>query len=292
MPDRIHMEGLWFSGKHGVLPEERDRFQAFRLDLLLYLDLKAAGHRDELYQTINYQEVYQVAEKVVTHRSFLLLEALAQALIDLLWACFPRLRRVRVRVDKPGAPLPGRFERVGVELDRYRRARPVQALIGLGSNLGDKRQQLQAALAALRELPGVKVKRVAPLYRSSPWGKTDQPPFYNTVALISTYLSPFTLLAALQSIEWRLGRRRQEEERWGPRPIDLDLLLYGNLSWQAEELTLPHPRLAERAFVVVPLAALLPELVLPNGEKAALWAANLAREQEVEVVEGYGWESG
>ncbi|RDV84257.1 2-amino-4-hydroxy-6-hydroxymethyldihydropteridine diphosphokinase [Ammonifex thiophilus] len=290
MHDKIYLEGLLFPGRHGVSPEEQTYSQNFRLDVELYLDLRPAGEKDELHLTVNYQEAYRVVEEVVSRRSFLLLEALAEAVAERLLSFFPLLRRVRVRVEKPGAPLPGYFERVGVEINRSRKVKPAKALVGLGSNLGDKRRNLKAALAALSKTPGVRLERVAPLYRSAPWGRTDQPDFFNTVALISTFLSPFSLLASLLKIEKELGRRRESEERWGPRPIDLDLLLYEDLAVETEELVLPHPRLTERAFVVAPLADLVPELELPNGKRAIDWAEKLGREQEIERVEGYGWE--
>ncbi|ACX52963.1 2-amino-4-hydroxy-6-hydroxymethyldihydropteridine pyrophosphokinase [Ammonifex degensii KC4] len=290
MKDKIYLEGLLFPGRHGVLPEEQTYSQNFRLDVELCLDLRPAGKKDELHLTVNYQEAYRVVEEVVGQRSFLLLEALAEAVAERLLSFFPLVRRVKVRVEKPGAPLPGYFERVGVEIARYRKVKPAKALVGLGSNLGDRLQNLKAALSALGRTPGIKLEKVAPLYRSAPWGKTDQPDFFNTVALISTFLSPFGLLASLLEIEKELGRRRENEERWGPRPIDLDLLLYEDLAVETEELVLPHPRLTERAFVVVPLADLMPELKLPNGKGAREWADKLEQEQEIERVEGYGWE--
>lgn len=166
-------------------------------------------------------------------------------------------------------------------------SREVVAYIGLGSNRGDREQNLRWAVRMLREAPGVTVRRVAPLYRTAPVGVTDQPEFLNTVVEVTTILSPRELLASLLTIEKLLGRTRGR--RWGPRVIDLDLLLYGTESINAPDLAVPHPRLAERAFVVVPLADLAPGLALPGGAAAAALAAELQKKQFVERVKGSDW---
>ncbi|MBO8127758.1 MAG: 2-amino-4-hydroxy-6-hydroxymethyldihydropteridine diphosphokinase [Peptococcaceae bacterium] len=153
------------------------------------------------------------------------------------------------------------------------------AYIGLGSNMGDKEGQIKLALSMLDELPGTKVARVASLYRTAPIGDTDQDWFINTVARVETRLGPRRLLRSLLEIEKKLGRVRTR--RWGPRVIDLDLLLYDNVRINGPDLIVPHPRLTERAFVVVPLAELAPELVLPGGSTATELARVLAQQQDI-----------
>jgi 2-amino-4-hydroxy-6-hydroxymethyldihydropteridine diphosphokinase len=124
------------------------------------------------------------------------------------------------------------------------------AFVGLGSNLGDSVAQIERALLALGDL-GM-VSRASSLYRTKPWGKLDQPDFINAVALLETAYSPRELLERLKALEVRLGR--VQGERWGPRSIDLDLLAYDDLIVDAPDLQVPHPRLRERAFVLIPLA--------------------------------------
>jgi 2-amino-4-hydroxy-6-hydroxymethyldihydropteridine diphosphokinase len=131
--------------------------------------------------------------------------------------------------------------------------------LGLGSNLGDRLATLVAARAAL--LPLVRLTAASPIYETTPWGVTDQPLFLNQVVRGLTELSPLELLDYLKGIETVLGR--QPSYRYGPRLIDLDILLYDNLVVQTPELVIPHPRLAERAFVLVPLADLAPNLRHP-----------------------------
>lgn len=137
---------------------------------------------------------------------------------------------------------------------------PVTSIyLALGSNLGDRRANLQAALEALP--PAAQLRAESPVYETPPWGIADQPPFLNMVAEAETPLAPEALLAHLKDVETRLGRL--PAPRWGPRLIDLDLLFYGDLVCATSTLTLPHPRLHERAFVLVPLADLAPDLVHP-----------------------------
>lgn len=146
-----------------------------------------------------------------------------------------------------------------------------RAFVGLGSNLDDPRAQLDRALVALSQTPGIELRAVSSYYRTAPWGETAQPDFLNAVAQIDTTLTAPTLLAQLIRIEATAGRTR--EQRWGPRTLDLDLLLHGDTVCDTGQLQLPHPRMHERAFVLAPLAELAPDLVLaPHGRVTELLA--------------------
>ncbi|HYY32952.1 MAG TPA: 2-amino-4-hydroxy-6-hydroxymethyldihydropteridine diphosphokinase [Gaiellaceae bacterium] len=139
-----------------------------------------------------------------------------------------------------------------------------RAYIGLGSNLGDREMALRQALAGLEELGAVRVSSVR---ETEPVGITDQPRFLNAVAELNTELAARDLLDRLLELERTIGRNRTKETRWGPRTIDLDLLLYGDEVIAEPGLTVPHPRLAEREFVLEPLYELAPDLVLPDGRR-------------------------
>ena len=136
------------------------------------------------------------------------------------------------------------------------------AFIGLGSNLGDPHTQLETALQALHELPKSRLAATSPIYQSRPVGP-PQPDYLNAVARLETSLTPLTLLDQMQAIEAAQGRQRKE--RWGPRTLDLDVLLYDNQKFSSPRLTLPHPELAQRPFVLYPLADIAPDLILPGG---------------------------
>ncbi|HET6657088.1 MAG TPA: 2-amino-4-hydroxy-6-hydroxymethyldihydropteridine diphosphokinase [Gaiellaceae bacterium] len=139
------------------------------------------------------------------------------------------------------------------------------AYIGLGSNLGDREATLREALQRLGGLDGIDVAAVSSFRETDPVGRLDQPRFLNAAAALETKLSPRELLGCLLEVERALGRDRTKEERWGPRTIDLDLLLYGDEAIAEPGLEVPHPRMAERAFVLEPLLELDPGLRLPDG---------------------------
>lgn len=142
-----------------------------------------------------------------------------------------------------------------------------RAWIALGANLGDIRSNLRAALAALAALPGSRLVAVSPWYRSRAVGPGDQPSYINGVVELHTALAPHPLLAELQRVERAAGRVR--DQRWGPRTLDLDLLLFDSLVLADSELVLPHARLTERNFVVFPLFDIAPGLRLPGGTTIA-----------------------
>jgi len=138
-----------------------------------------------------------------------------------------------------------------------------ETYIALGSNLGDRLANLAAALRELGAEPGVTLRWVSHAYESEPWGVADQPDFANAVASLVFEGEANVLLEVCKDIERRLGRA--PGERFGPRVIDLDILLFGDEEWRSEELTVPHPRMLERDFVVAPLLEVAPEVTLPDG---------------------------
>ncbi|SDO08698.1 2-amino-4-hydroxy-6-hydroxymethyldihydropteridine diphosphokinase [Pseudomonas jinjuensis] len=140
--------------------------------------------------------------------------------------------------------------------------------IGLGSNLAEPRRQLETALDAIGALPGCRLAGVSPLYASDPLGPPDQPRYVNAVAALDTGLEPLQLLDALQKIELEQGRVRKDE-RWGPRTLDLDILLFGERLIDEPRLRVPHYHMQARAFVLYPLADLAPDLRLADGRMLA-----------------------
>lgn len=152
-------------------------------------------------------------------------------------------------------------------------AAPIDAFVALGANLGDPRRQLLAALEELAALPATRLAGRSPLYRSAPLGGLDQPDYVNAVARLATRLTPRELLEQCLAIETRHGRQRAYKN--APRTLDLDLLLYDGLVMHEAGLTLPHPRMHERAFVLRPLADLAPDADIPGRGRVAVLLAGL-----------------
>ena len=152
-----------------------------------------------------------------------------------------------------------------------------RVVLALGGNVGDKAKSLRRALRAIAGEEGIELSAVSRLYRTTPWGKTDQDWFVNACALARTSLKPEALLERVKRLEVELGR--EPTERWGPRVIDIDLIAYGDVALKTEGLTLPHPELFNRAFVLAPLAEIAPDLVI-GGVRVSDAAARLANEAE------------
>jgi len=160
----------------------------------------------------------------------------------------------------------------------------ITAYIGIGSNLDNPLQHAISAIRDIAALTDTRLTAYSRWYQSAPSGPAGQPDYINGVAAISTGLTPLELLSALRKIEDRHGRVRGE--RWGARTLDLDILLYGNISIASSSLQIPHPRLAERNFVLYPLADLTPDLVLPNGKTLAELLANVPSDGIVPLSPG------
>ncbi len=153
---------------------------------------------------------------------------------------------------------------------------PAKAFLGLGSNLNSPSRQIKAALKAIAKLPGTQLVCCAPWYQSIAIGPGSQPRYINTVVEIDTVLKPRALLQVLQQVEKRQGRKRIV--RWGPRTLDIDILLYAKQTLKTQQLQIPHPRLGERNFVLYPMADIAPELSLPDGTPLAKLLANCSPE--------------
>tara|TARA_R110000787_G_scaffold333_11_gene1126 strand:- start:13119 stop:13628 length:510 start_codon:yes stop_codon:yes gene_type:complete len=159
-----------------------------------------------------------------------------------------------------------------------------EVYIGLGSNLASPDRQMRRAITAIARLPATKLTGTAPWYQTRAVGPGRQPNYLNTVVAIATALSPLRLLKALQGIERQQGRRRIV--RWGPRTIDLDILIYGTQTMYCKKLTIPHPRLTQRNFVILPLADIAPDLVLPDTTPLRQLLANCSTAGIVRVKAG------
>ena len=160
------------------------------------------------------------------------------------------------------------------------------AYLSLGANLGNREETLREAVRRLAAADGVETLAVSSLYETEPWGKKDQPSFLNIAVSLQTTLSPEELLALTQAVETELGRVRHE--RWGPRTIDVDILHVEGVKRNSPTLTLPHPYMTERAFVLVPLAEIAPMLMI-HGKTIEAWRESAGNTGVVCVAE-IGWQ--
>ena len=246
----ISMKEIKLFGYTGCLPVEKENGQYFYVSVDFLCDEIPGAVTDRLEDTINYDEAYGIIEEIVTSSRFNLIEHLAHEIGNALITRYELARQIHVTVKKPDAPVNGIFDAMETRIGIIRR----EAVIGLGSNMGDRKGYLKSALEKIRQNPAVRVKRVSSVYETEPVGYADQEDFLNCCAVIETYLEPRELLSFLQGIETASGRVRTI--RNGPRTIDLDILLIEDMRIERSELTVPHPRMYERAFVLEPLREL------------------------------------
>lgn len=272
--DLIRLTGVRARGHHGVLEHEKRDGQDFLVDVVMAVDLARAGTSDDLAHTVHYGEVAADVVAVVEGEPRDLIETVAEQIAARVLAR-PLVEEVEVTVHKPQAPVGVPFGDVEVVL---RRRRDVPVVLGLGANLAGvdgeaPAHTLRQAVLRLRRLRGLRGVRVSRPYVSAPVGGeavAGQPDYVNAVALARTSRSPESLLAALHRVEADLGRTR--EVRWGARTLDLDLVQYGDPVTDSDtvsddpDLTLPHPRAHERAFVLVPWADVDPAATLRVGD--------------------------
>lgn len=276
--DRIVLTGVRASGRHGVLDFEHERAQQFIVDATLHLDLTAAGASDDLNDTVDYGRAAKEIVAVIEGEHADLIEHLAQRIADRLLA-IPPIAQVDVTVHKPHAPITVPFDDVSVSITRSRantdehavRQRSAQdstrsvhhAVIAIGGNQGDVEATMRDAVRRIDGLAGTQITGVSPLYRTSAWGMPDgTPDFLNAVVEVTTTLDAYRLLDGLHDIENDHGRKR--DTHWSSRTLDLDIIDYDGVESEDTALTLPHPRAWQRAFVLVPWAALDPEADLPG----------------------------
>jgi dihydroneopterin aldolase/2-amino-4-hydroxy-6-hydroxymethyldihydropteridine diphosphokinase len=264
--DRIEIRGLRVRGRHGVLGTERRNGQDFLIDAVLGVDIRPAAADDDLSRTVDYGKLSERLAAIVAGEPVRLIETLAERLAQ---ACLaePAVHQVQITVHKPHAPIGIPFGDVLVTISRGRRV-----VLALGSNLGDRLATLQRAVDELAATPGVDVVAVSPVYETAPVGGPEQPDYLNAVVVAETSRAAGDLLSRAHEIE--AAAQRARDVRWGPRTLDIDVIVYGEETSGDPALILPHPRAHERAFVLAPWHDADPGAELPgHGRIAGLLAA-------------------
>lgn len=255
--DKIIIEDLEIYAFHGVNQEEKELGQRFLISAELGLDLREAGQTDRLSATVNYAKLCLELEHVFKQEKHDLIERAAETLCDHILLTYPLVQSVKITIKKPWAPIGKMLQHAAVQLERCWHT----AYIALGSNMGDKEKNLQDAICQLNSDLKTHVTKTSKFYITDPVGNVDQDQFLNGAIEIKTMLTPNELMTRLLEIEAELKRIRTI--KWGPRTIDLDVLLYDNLITSSEEIIIPHPRMHERTFVLEPLNDIAPYVMHP-----------------------------
>lgn len=262
--DQIVIKGLEIFAKHGVLAEENALGQKFVISATLYCDTRKAGMSDDLNDSVNYAEVCQWITGQTQSQVFSLLERLAEFLARGILLQFPLVRKVTLEIEKPWAPIQLPLDTVSVKITRAWNT----AYLSIGSNMGDKEQNLRSAIAMLEEDKETRVEQTASFLVTDPVGEVEQDDFLNSALEIMTLRSPQELLSLIGKIETALKRERLIH--WGPRTIGLDIILYNEEIVSSKELTIPHKEMAKRMFVLEPMCEIAPYAMHPVLHKSML----------------------
>lgn len=255
--DKMYIKNLELFGFHGVFEEEKRLGQKFILSFELDLDLKAAGRTGDLTKSVHYGELCEKIEKEFLKESYDLIETVALNLADFILGEYKMIKGVKVFLKKPWAPVKKHLDTVEIMVERKKH----KAYIGLGSNIGDKEENLRKAINKISEEKNTVIAKQSSFITTEPWGYLEQEYFLNAVIEIETTLEPEELMDLLLKIELELKRERLI--KWGPRTIDLDILMYDELISSDEKVTIPHPRMHERKFVLESLNEIAPYLMHP-----------------------------
>lgn len=291
--DQIRLTGVRAVGKHGVLDFEHERAQTFVVDATLFLDLAPAGHSDDLHDTVDYGAIAKGIVAIIEGDHVDLIEKLADRIASMILE-YPAVARTQVTVHKPSAPIVVPFDDVSVTVERSREtafaaSQVHHAVIAMGGNQGDMVATLRDAVRSIDGLASTQVTGVSPLYRTDAWGMPDgTPEFHNAVVSVNTRLSALELLRGLQRIEADHGRVRTDH--WTSRTLDLDIIDFDGQESQDPDLTLPHPRAWQRAFVLGPWLALEPDAELTGdhaGSVAQLLHESTDRDHIDEIADDW-----
>lgn len=250
--DKITIRNLEVFANHGVFPEENVLGQKFVISAVLHTSTRKAGITDNLEFSVNYGEVSHFIQEFVIKHTWKLLESVAEQLAQALLLEFPSVKQVDLEIQKPWAPIGLPLETVSVEISRGWHT----AYIALGSNMGDKKGYLDMAVRRMDERKDCQVQKVSDYLVTEPYGGVVQDDFLNGALELRTTLGPEELLDALHEIEQEAQRVR--DIHWGPRTLDLDILLYDDLVIDTPELHVPHCEMHLRDFVLIPLAQIAP----------------------------------
>jgi dihydroneopterin aldolase/2-amino-4-hydroxy-6-hydroxymethyldihydropteridine diphosphokinase len=276
MKDKIIISKLMVYCNHGVFEEEKINGQNFYVSAEITLDTEKQGNSDDINDTVNYAEVCMLITEFMQHNNFNLIEAVAENLAVHLLEFNNKIHSVKIRIDKPEAPIKLPFETVAIEIERSWHT----AYIGLGGNMGDTSTILQQAIAKIENTEGIFLTKESAMIMTEPYGGVKQDNYLNCVVEIKTYHNPYKLLEIFNKYEAEAGRVR--DVHWGPRTLDIDIIMYDDEIIHDERLIIPHVDMQNRTFVLAPLAEIAPYAFNPVTRKTVEQMLTELREKEKE----------
>ena len=259
--DCISIKNLEVFSKHGVYEEENRLGQKFAIDIELYLNTRVAGVSDDIDKSVDYGKVCHFVNAFMRGHTYKLIETAAERLAEDILIEFPLVSHLNITVKKPWAPIGLPLEEVSVTITRGWH----KAFISLGSNEGEREQNIKQAIDYLRENDRIRVIKESSIIETEPYGNTNQDKFLNSAAEIMTLHTPSELLTYCKNLERMAGR--EDGEHWGPRPLDIDILFYDDDTVDLPNLTVPHYDMSNRRFVLEPLSEIAPYARHPITKK-------------------------
>ena len=270
--DVIKIKDLEIFSNHGVLKEENVLGQKFLISADIYLDTRKAGSTDDISDSVDYSQICHLIKKIMESNTFKLIETAAEKLSHDILSHYSRINRVVLEVKKPWAPILLPLEYVSVTVDR----KWSKVYLSLGSNMGDREKYIKDAIEFIQKDENCRGVTSSSLIQTEPYGKTDQDKFLNCCVELETLYTPHQLHKLTSQAEENAGRERTVH--WGPRTLDVDIILFDDIILHDETLTIPHIDMANREFVLAPLCELDPYAFDPaTGKTAAAMLAELKR---------------
>ena len=304
---KIFVKNLKLYGYHGVREHEKKDGQYFLFNIEILIEDSDYSNRDKLENTLSYSDVIREVKRINKSKKYDLLETFSQVLANRIMEMSGLVRKVAIKIEKPSPPIDEKLDGVGVEyiLDKDSR-RSVEtggiksgniknsgtgdlneAYLSLGSNMGNRKINLKKALKLLESNPSIGIESISSLYETEPMYIKDQKSFYNIVVKtsIEKNMGPFELLGTIKAIEYSLGRKNVEV-RYGPRPVDIDILYFGDEIIESEILEIPHPKIGERKFVLLPLSEIAPDIKL-GGSNLKTYIKKTHLPEKVKIISSF-----
>lgn len=254
---KINIDDLEVYAYHGVLNEEKTMGQKFLISAEMTLNNTSTSYSDDINQSVNYADVCNLIYRVTQETQFNLIETLAETLAERILLEYYKIRSVKINVSKPSAPIQYHFGKVCVEIMRSWHT----AYVSMGSNIGDKHHYLNGAIKDIASNPLCRVVAISDFIDTKPVGNVPQDNFLNGCICVETLYSPHEFLELLHNIENKAGRKRTI--KWGPRTLDLDIVLFDDITLSDGLLTIPHIEMHKRFFVLKPISQIAPYLIHP-----------------------------